>query len=54
LASVRTTEGQGATFRISLPLAPEAQDSEHPDDDEAGPEDEPELDAQQAGQSHLT
>jgi two-component system OmpR family sensor kinase len=49
LASVRTTEGQGATFRISLPLAPEAQDSEHPDDDEAGPEDEPELDAQQAG-----
>ena len=36
LASVRTTEGQGATFRISLPLAPEAQDSEHPDDDEAG------------------
>ena len=52
LASVRTTEGQGATFRISLPLAPEAQDSEHPDDDEAGPGDEPEPDVQRAGQPH--
>jgi two-component system, OmpR family, sensor kinase len=30
VTSVRTAEGQGATFRIALPLAPEALD--HPDD----------------------
>jgi hypothetical protein len=43
LASVRTTEGQGATFRISLPLAPEAQDGGDVDDDADQPElaDEP-------------
>ncbi|MGH3203724.1 MAG: sensor histidine kinase [Streptosporangiaceae bacterium] len=35
VASVRTAEGQGATFRIALPLAPEALG--HPDDaDESG------------------
>jgi two-component system, OmpR family, sensor kinase len=33
LASVRTAPGQGATFRIALPLAPEAHDSHVPDDD---------------------
>jgi two-component system OmpR family sensor kinase len=33
VASVRTSEGKGATFRIALPLAPEAQGSQHPDDD---------------------
>jgi signal transduction histidine kinase len=40
-ASVRTAEGQGATFRITLPLAPEAMGS-HPDDDfdQAEPADE--------------
>jgi two-component system OmpR family sensor kinase len=32
-ASVRTAEGQGATFRVTLPLAPEAMGSQHPDDD---------------------
>jgi two-component system OmpR family sensor kinase len=32
IASVRTAEGKGATFRIALPLAPEALDSQHPDD----------------------
>jgi two-component system OmpR family sensor kinase len=39
VASVRTAEGQGATFRIALPLAPEAlghpDDSDAPDDPEA-------------------
>jgi two-component system OmpR family sensor kinase len=56
LASVRTTEGQGATFRISLPLAPEAQDGDDIDDadqpeladepdTEAGPADEPDSEA---------
>jgi two-component system OmpR family sensor kinase len=42
VTSVRTTEGQGATFRIALPLAPEALG--HPDDadpaDYAGLDDE--------------
>ena len=33
VASVRTAEGQGATFRIALPLAPEARG--HPDDPDA-------------------
>jgi two-component system, OmpR family, sensor kinase len=33
VASVRTTEGKGSTFRIALPLAPEAQDGQDPDDD---------------------
>jgi two-component system OmpR family sensor kinase len=33
VASVRTAEGQGATFRIALPLAPEALG--HPDDPDA-------------------
>jgi two-component system, OmpR family, sensor kinase len=33
VASVRTSEGKGATFRITLPLAPEAQHSHEPDDD---------------------
>jgi two-component system OmpR family sensor kinase len=44
-ASVRTAEGQGATFRITLPLAPEAMGS-HPDDDDfdqAEPADELEV-----------
>jgi two-component system OmpR family sensor kinase len=31
-ASVKTEEGHGATFRITLPLAPEARDSQLPDD----------------------
>jgi len=45
VASVRTAEGKGATFRIALPLAPEAQDNEHPDDDPDRPEemDEPDV-----------
>jgi len=45
VASVRTAEGKGATFRIALPLAPEAQDSQHPDDDPDQPEapDEPDV-----------
>jgi two-component system, OmpR family, sensor kinase len=34
VASVTTAEGRGATFRIALPLAPEALGSQHPDDDE--------------------
>jgi len=33
VASVRTAEGQGATFRIALPLAPEALGSQDPDDE---------------------
>ena len=40
MASVRTAPGQGATFRIALPLAPEARDGatadDDPDLDEAG------------------
>jgi two-component system, OmpR family, sensor kinase len=32
VASVRTTPGNGATFRIALPLAPEAHNSPEPDD----------------------
>jgi two-component system OmpR family sensor kinase len=39
VVSVRTTEGQGATFRIALPLAPEALG--HPDD--ADPADDHEM-----------
>jgi len=39
VTSVRTAEGQGATFRIALPLAPEALG--HPDDADAA--DDPEL-----------
>ena len=31
--SVRTAPGQGSTFRIALPLDPEAQGGSHPDDD---------------------
>jgi two-component system OmpR family sensor kinase len=33
LASVRTAPGRGATFRIALPLVPEAHGSKAPDDD---------------------
>jgi two-component system OmpR family sensor kinase len=33
IASVDTVAGQGARFRIALPLAPEALGSQHPDDD---------------------
>ena len=33
IASVRTAPGQGATFRIALPLAPEAQGGLAADDD---------------------
>jgi two-component system, OmpR family, sensor kinase len=33
VASVTTAEGRGATFRIALPLAPEALGSPHPDDE---------------------
>jgi len=40
VTSVRTVEGQGATFRIALPLAPEAMG--HPDDADLA--DDPELD----------
>ena len=45
VASVRTSEGKGATFRITLPLAPEAQGSPHPDDDpdHRGAADEPDV-----------
>jgi two-component system, OmpR family, sensor kinase len=46
VASVSTTEGQGATFRIALPLAPEALGSQHPDD-------EPDAMETQADQPHL-
>jgi two-component system, OmpR family, sensor kinase len=35
VASVRTAEGQGATFRITLPLAPEARGNHHDDDPDA-------------------
>jgi two-component system OmpR family sensor kinase len=47
VTSVRTSEGQGATFRIALPLAPEALG--HPDD--ADPADDPDIvdEADQAG-----
>jgi len=45
VASVRTAEGKGATFRIALPLAPEAQGNQHPDDDpdHPGATDEPDV-----------
>jgi two-component system, OmpR family, sensor kinase len=42
-ASVRTAPGKGATFRIALPLAPEAVGSQDLDDDESDPADEPEV-----------
>jgi two-component system, OmpR family, sensor kinase len=45
IASVDTAEGQGARFRIALPLAPEALGSQHPDD-------EPEVPPAQADQAH--
>jgi two-component system, OmpR family, sensor kinase len=44
VASVRTAEGQGATFRIALPLAPEALG--HPDDPDGT--DDPETADQQS------
>jgi two-component system OmpR family sensor kinase len=37
VASVRTSPGQGATFRVTLPLAPEARDGQ-PDEDSAQPD----------------
>jgi two-component system OmpR family sensor kinase len=44
IASVRTAPGRGATFRIALPLAPEAQGGlpgdEEDEDDQFGPADE--------------
>jgi two-component system OmpR family sensor kinase len=43
IASVDTVAGQGARFRIALPLAPEALGSQHPDDD-------PEVTPAQAGE----
>jgi two-component system, OmpR family, sensor kinase len=45
VTSVRTAEGKGATFRIALPLAPEAQGNQHPDDDPDHPAttDEPDV-----------
>jgi two-component system, OmpR family, sensor kinase len=46
VASVTTTRGQGATFRIALPLAPEALGSQHPDD-------EPDAAETQADRPHL-
>ncbi|HEY6294324.1 MAG TPA: HAMP domain-containing sensor histidine kinase, partial [Streptosporangiaceae bacterium] len=42
---VDTAEGQGARFRIALPLDPEALGSQHPDD-------EPEVTPTEAGQPH--
>ena len=51
VASVRTAEGQGATFRITLPLAPEALGSQDPDDDfdSDDPADEPGMTDEAAG-----
>jgi two-component system, OmpR family, sensor kinase len=45
VASVKTAPGKGATFRITLPLAPEALGSQHPDDDadQPGVTDEPDV-----------
>jgi two-component system OmpR family sensor kinase len=44
VTSLRTAEGQGATFRIALPLAPEALDDlDDPDSDDAGATVEGEL-----------
>jgi signal transduction histidine kinase len=48
IASVDTAEGQGARFRIALPLAPEALDSQHPDDEpEVAPANADQADADQ-------
>jgi two-component system, OmpR family, sensor kinase len=55
IASVHTAEGQGARFRIALPLAPEALGSQHPDDEpEAAPTeaDQPHADQPHADQPH--
>jgi two-component system OmpR family sensor kinase len=46
VASVRTEQGQGATFRIALPLAPEAMG--HPDDADAADDPEPADDSELA------
>jgi two-component system, OmpR family, sensor kinase len=46
VASVRTAVGHGATFRIALPLAPEARGTQDADD-------EPDLAESQANQPHL-
>jgi two-component system OmpR family sensor kinase len=46
IASVHTALGQGARFRIALPLDPEALGSQHPDD-------EPDVTPAQADQPHL-
>ena len=45
IASVHTAEGQGARFRIALPLAPEALGGQHPDD-------EPDVTPNEADQPH--
>ncbi|HTX27872.1 MAG TPA: HAMP domain-containing sensor histidine kinase [Streptosporangiaceae bacterium] len=57
VASVSTAEGQGATFRIALPLAPEAlgtqYSDEEPDAADAADVAQPELAESQAEQPHL-
>ncbi len=62
IASVDTAEGQGARFRIALPLDPEALGSQHPDDEpevtateaDQPPADQPPAEQPQAEQPHLT
>jgi two-component system OmpR family sensor kinase len=58
VASVRTAPDQGATFRVFLPLAPEAQGGISADDDpdeapqDAGQADEARREAERTGLSH--
>jgi two-component system, OmpR family, sensor kinase len=56
VASVRSSPGKGATFRIALPLAPEALGSQHPDDDDQPQAaDEPDVtDEVAAGEAEAT
>ena len=58
VASVRTAPGKGATFRIALPLAPEARGGvaadDDPDLDESGETPDPGLDPAEAGEDVVT
>jgi two-component system, OmpR family, sensor kinase len=56
VASVRSSPGKGATFRIALPLAPEALGSQQPDDDDQPQSpDEPDVtDEVAAGEAEAT
>ena len=54
VASVRTAPGRGATFRVTLPLAPEAQGGLPPEDDDDDRFDQPEVVVDEADDVSVT